>query len=182
MKSTRDDKKSKALNHKTKKPPTIIEDYIKEFRQKGISAVADMSKQAQTIIVNWAQDVVDRYGSMLQEYPTKIKNLADLPCPKEDLKIAIKVLLPAYLAKGSDDIVKLLKDRYVRLSAFQEISQEDKNTIIKESVEIDQNSESTDTSLFLAYHKYMELIISEQNILHEDINTFFNDLQSLKKK
>jgi hypothetical protein len=136
-----------------------------------------MSKDQQTIIVNWAQEIVDRYGSFLLEYPMKIKNLDDLPFPKEDIKIAIKTLLPAYLAKGSDDIVNLLKDRYVRLSAFQEISQEDKETIVKEANEIDQKSESTDTSLFPTYHKYMQIIISEQKILLDEINTFIDDLQ-----
>jgi hypothetical protein len=177
MNSTNDDKKSKALPQKKEKPPPMIEGYIKDFRHKGIIALANMSKDEQTIIVNWAQDVVDQYGSFLKEYPMKIKNIVDLPCPKENIKIAIKTLLPAYIAKESDDIVNLLKDRYVRLSAFQEISYEDKETIIKESNEIDQNSESADTSLFPTYHKYMQIIISEQKILLEDINTFINDLQ-----
>ena len=140
-----------------------------------------MSKNEQTLIVNWAQELVDQYGSVLIEYPMKIKNLVDLPRPKESIKIAIKALLPAYLAKESDDIVNLLKDIYVRLSAFQEISQEDRQTIIKEANEIDQKSGSTDTSLFPTYHKYMQIIISEQKILLDEINTFINDLQIQKK-
>lgn len=177
MNSTNDDKKSKALPQKNEKPLVAIEDFIKDFRHKGISALANLSKNEQTLIVNWAQDIVDQYGSVLMEYPVKIKNLFDLPCPKENIKIAIKTLLPAYLTKGSDDIVNLLKERYVRLSAFQEISTEDKETIIKEANEIDQKSESTDTSLFPTYHKYMQIIISEQKILLEEINTFINDLQ-----
>jgi hypothetical protein len=83
--------------------------------------------------------------------------------------------------KGSGDIVNLLKDRYVRLSAFQKISQEDKEAIIKETIEINQRPESPDASLFPTYHKYIELIISEQHVLLEDINTFINDLQTDKK-
>jgi hypothetical protein len=181
MNSTDDDKKSKARPKRNDKLSPLIEDFIKDMRHKGISALASMSKDEQTIIVNWAQDVVDQYGSFLIEYPMKIKNLFDLPYAKENIKIAIKTLLPAYLAKGSEDIVNLLKDRYVRLSAFQEISQEDKENIIKETNEIDQKSESTDTSLFPTYHKYMQIIISEQKILLDEINTFINDLQIQKK-
>jgi hypothetical protein len=181
MNTANDDKKSEVLNQSSNNPPPIINDYIKNFRQKGLSVLSDMSKGDQAVFVNWAQDVVDRYGHILQENPSKIKNVADLPCSKEDLKIAIKALLLAYLAKGSDDIVDLLKDRYVRLGAFQEISQEDKDAIIKESDEIDQRSESTDTSLFSTYQKYMQLVISEQNILLEDINTFVDDLQIQKE-
>ena len=181
LSSANDNKKSEAINPNNDRPPAMISEYIKNFRQKGLSVLSDMSKGEQTIFVSWAQDVVDRYGHLLQENPSKIKNVADLPCPKEDLKIAIKVLLPAYLAKGSDDIVDLLKDRYVRLGAFQEISQEDRETILKKPDQIDQKSESTDTSLFSTYQKYMEVIISEQNILLEDINTFVDDLQIQKE-
>jgi hypothetical protein len=90
-----------------------------------------MSKEDKTSIVNWAQGVVEHYGSYLKEHTMKIKDVADLPLPKENLKIAIKALLPADLAKGSDDIVNLFKYSYVRLSAFEEISQEVKEAIIK---------------------------------------------------
>jgi hypothetical protein len=181
LSSANDNKKSEALNPNNDRPPAMISEYIKNFRQNGLSILSDMRKDEQTIFVNWAQNIVDRYGSLLQVNPAKIKNVADLPCPKEDLKIAIKVLLPAYLAKGSGDTVDLLKDRYVRLGAFQEISQEDKDAIIKEFDEIDQKSESTDTSLFSTYQKYMQIVISEQNILLEDINTFVDDLQIQKE-
>ena len=85
-----------SINEKTK---TVIKDFIKDFRHKGMSTLANMSEDEQTNIVNWAQDVVDQYGSLLQGYSSKIKNIADLPCPREDLKIAIKVLLPAYLSE-----------------------------------------------------------------------------------
>lgn len=181
MISTNDDKKIKSVSLNDREAQAMIDYFIKDFKKKGIITLANMSKDEQTIIINWAQDVVDRYGSVLKEYPLKIKNLIDLPCPKENIQIAIKTLLPAYVAKGSDDIVNLLKDRYVRLSAFQDIGQEDKGNIIKESNEFDQTSESTDTSLFSAYQKYMQIIISEQKILLEDINTFINDLQIQKK-
>jgi hypothetical protein len=180
MNSNHRDKKSKARPERNDKFPSLVEDYIKDFRCKGISTLANLNRDGQSIIVNWAQDVVDQYGSFLKEYPMKIKNVVDLPYPKEKIKIAIKTLLPAYLAKGSDDIVNLLKERYVGLGAFQEISQEDKETIIKESNEIDEKSESTDSSLFPTYHKYMQLIISDQKIFLGDINSFINDLKIQK--
>ena len=173
-------KKSTSLQQTDEKQPAVISDYIKEFRQKGLSILSGMGKDEQTILVNWAQNIVDRYGLLLQENPAKIKNVADLPCPKADLKIAIKVLLPAYLAKESDDIVDLLKDRYARLSAFQEISQEDKEAITNISDEIGQKSESTDTSFFSTYQKYMQIIVSEEKILLDDIDAYINDLQIRK--
>jgi hypothetical protein len=146
-----------------------------------MSALSNMSKDEQTLFVSWAQEAVDQYGVLLQKNPAKIKNVADLPCSKEDLKIAIKALLPAYLEKGSDDVVSLLKDRYIRISAYQEIRQEDKDTIIKGSVEFDTKSDSRDTSLFSTYQKYMQIIVSEQKILLDEINVFIADLQIQKR-
>lgn len=177
MSSANDIRKSRAFRDNDEKPPAVIYDYIRDFRKKGLSILSEMSKDEQTIFVNWAQKIVDRYGSLLQVKPLKIKNVTDLPCPKEDLKIAIKVLVPAYLAKGSGDIVDSLKDRYVSLGAFQEISQEDKETIIKESNEMDQKSESGDTSLFSTYQKYIQIVVSEQKILLDEINAFIQDSQ-----
>jgi uncharacterized protein YoxC len=66
------------------------------------------------------------------------------------------------------------------LSAFQEISQEDEDTIIKEANKIDKNIESTETTLFPIYHKYMEIIVSEQKILLDEVNSFIDDIQIQK--
>ena len=181
MKSRNDDKKSKAFSQKNEKRSPVIEDYIKDFRNNKMAAIANLDEERQIIIVNWAQDLVDTYGSLLQDYPAKIKDAADLPGQREDIKIAIKVLLPAYLAKGSDDTVELLKDRYARLSAFQAIDREDKAKINKKSNDSDQKSEPGDSSLFQAYQKYMQIIISEQNVFLEEINTFISDLKAQKK-
>jgi hypothetical protein len=145
-----------------------------------MAAIAQLDEGNQTSIVNWAQDIVDRYGALLQDYEAKIKDIDDLPCSREDLKIAIKVLLPAYLAKGSADTVDLLKDRYVRLSAFQAVRLEDKEIINKTTLDDDQASKSTDQSLFPIYNKYMQIVISEQNVFLEEIETFINDLKVRK--
>jgi hypothetical protein len=180
MNSSKKDKKLQAQPKRGKNPSSVIEDFLKQFRKDGISVLADLDKDDQAQIVNWAQDVVNQFGSILKENPMKIKNLVDLPCPKEDLKIAIKVLLPAYLAKGSDEVVSLLKDRYVRLSAFQEISQVDKDTIIREVNNTDPKSDSTENELFPTYHKYMEVVVSEQKLLIDEIKIYINDLQIQK--
>ena len=177
MKSRNNKKNSKAFSQKNENRSPVIEEFIKDFRNNEMAAIAELDEERQTRIVNWAKDMVDRYGSLLQDYSAKIKDRADLPCPREDLKIAIKVLLPAYLAKRSDDTVNLLKDRYVRLSAFQALSPEDKESISKKLKENDPESELTDISLFPTYQKYMQIIISEQNAFLEEINAFVRDLK-----
>lgn len=177
MKSRNADKNSKAHSQQKEKQSPVIEDFIKNFRNNEMDAIAKLDEEKQAIIVNWARDLVDQYGSLLQAHPAKIKDIADLPCPREDLMIAIKVLLPAYIAKGSDDSVDLLKDRYVRLSAFQAISREDKESLQKKFPDSDQKPDPADSSLFPAYQKYMQIVISEQAVFLEDINTFISDLR-----
>jgi hypothetical protein len=77
-------------------------------------------------------------------------------------------------------MVDLLKDRYVRLSAFQEISKEDKKTLIRESHEIEKENGTTDRLLFPNYYKYIDLMVAEQNALIEDITSYIEDLPYLE--
>jgi hypothetical protein len=153
----------------------MLEKYIKDFSEKGIASLSKLSTDEQRFVVNWAQDVVDQYGSALKEHPMKIKNIDDLPFPKEEIKVAIKTLITAYAAKDSKGILAMLKDQYVRLSTFQKLNQEDKDTTIKEAAEMNSTSDLSGTSLFPTYQKYMQLVISEQKVLLEDINTFLDN-------
>ena len=131
-------------------------------------------------IANWANEVFNDYTTALADFPMKIKSIEELPCSKQDIKLAIKILLPTYLSKGSDDMVDLLKDRYVRLSAFREISMEDKETLIRESREIEKENGTTDRLLFPNYYKYIDLMVAEQNAFVEDINNYIEDLPKLE--
>ena len=42
--------------------------------------------------------------------------------------------------------------------------------------------ESDFASVFPEYHKYMEVIIAEQNVLLDDVNNFIHDLKELKNR
>jgi hypothetical protein len=158
-----------------------IADYVLDFRKAGITVLANMNKHKKSIIVRWAHDVVDQYGVHLKDNQIKINDAASLPYSKENIKIAIKTLLLAYVAKEADEMIDLLKDRYVRLSEFQEIRQEDLDTIYREANELDQEAESRDVSLFPTYHRYMQLSVSEQKILIEEINSLVRGFQSQSK-
>jgi hypothetical protein len=154
----------------------MIDAYIDAFRKAGLSALTELDDDDQAAIANWAQDVVNRYGAILVENPMKLNDAKDLPHTKETIKIAIKTLMPAYVLKGMEDSVKLLKDRYVRLSTFQEIDSEDKKTIVRMVNDEHQTSARSDTSLMPTQQKYMQLALSEEKILLEDINAFLADL------
>ena len=84
-------------------------------------------------------------------------------------------MLPVYVIKGMDDSVSILKDRYVRLGTFQEISPEEKTIIARKEVDENQASLSSGTSILSTHQKYTQLDLSEEKILHEDINTYLSD-------
>ena len=153
----------------------MMERYLNEFRKKGPAALSVMNDEEQTAIAIWARKVVDHYGSILYKLPVKIKDTNDLPYSKETIKIAIKTLMPAYSLTESEDMLKLLKDRYVCLSSFQEISPEEKKTFYTKAGDTSQ-ALSSDTSLASTHQKYMQLVLSEEKILFEDIETYINDL------
>jgi hypothetical protein len=51
-----------------------------------------LSEENQVMITNWAQDMFDRYKSVLENQPSKIKNIVELPASKQELKMAIKMM------------------------------------------------------------------------------------------
>ena len=156
----------------------MIKNYIRAFREAGIIALAKMSEQARSRVLQWAQGVVEQYRAYLKESRLQIKSAVNLPHPKENIKIAIKTLLPACMATESDENLDLMKDMYIRLSEFQEISQEDIETICKEADEIAQKPNFRDTSLFPKYHRYLQLKVSEQKLLIDEINSIVSGFRT----
>ena len=146
-----------------------IENLLNEIREKEISALAHMNEDNKVLIAKWAQHTTDRYIAILEKHPEKIKNIADLPASKDEIKIAIKILLTAYVIKKSDKKVDILKDYYIRIGSFQSNDLEDKEEIIEEANSTEQKLENASTSFFSNYQKYMEVIISEQDALLRDL-------------
>ncbi|MGD2099395.1 MAG: hypothetical protein PVG35_17600 [Desulfobacterales bacterium] len=179
MKNKNDDMNSETLSKPDKHYSPALGKLLKTLRVKGISTIAGLSKNDMIRLANWANQVFNDYAVALESLPMKIKHNADLPHPKEDIKMAIKILLLTHVSKGSDDMVTLLKERYVRLSTFQEIRREDQENLIKESCEMNNQTGSTVRPTFTTYNKYIDLIVAEQNVLVEDINTFIEDLPSM---
>jgi hypothetical protein len=180
MNSTKGTKTSKTRPAENEKISLQMDAIVKRLRKKGISAISSMNtaQQAQTAV--WAQDVFNQYGSVLEKFPSRIKNRSELPFSKQDIKIAIKILLPIWFARGSENMVGLLKDRYIRLSAFQEIAEEDLDIVTGEVNEAQQKLESNHISPSSTAHEYMEIILTEQKVLLDEINSYINDLQMPK--
>ena len=139
-----------------KKSSSKIANLLDEIKDKGIFAIAQMNEEDQVTITKWALDIYDRYESVLENQPTKIKNIVELPASKQD--------------------------RYISIGGFQNIDLEDREKIFYEVDNMEQELESDYVSVFPEYHKHMEVAILEQNILLEDVNNFINDLKELKNE
>jgi hypothetical protein len=159
-----------------------IQDLLDQIKNKGYFVLARLSEENQVLITHWAQDIFDRYESVLADQPSKIKNIVELPASKQELKMAVKILLTAYVLKESYEIVDKLKDRYISIGAFQKIDLEDGEKKSYEVNNFEKELESDYASVFPEYHKHIEVIISEQNVLLDDVNNFINDLLELKNK
>ena len=120
---------------------------------------------------NWAHDFANQFNAILKKNPMKLKNITELPCSKMDAKLAIKLLLLGSVEKGlKDNKIVDLRDKFVSLGSFQSIAQKD---IVKLM--------NADTLSLPELNKYMDLIISEQKALLEEINNFIEDIRKIKK-
>jgi hypothetical protein len=160
--------KSDTSNLKEEVSSAFLINFFNLIRKKGFSAIFDLKKEEQKLIANWAQTVIEEYASKLKDHSITIKNSNDLPFSKHEIKSAIKTWLIVYLSRESDIMVNLMKERYIQLSMFQEIKQEDMNTIIMEK----KKNSFANVFLHPSHHKYIDLMVAERKALVEDINNF----------
>lgn len=160
-----------------------VQGLLNELRKTGITAILTMNKNAQIIVSNWAHNIVNQYHGVLKTNPAKLKDIAKLPSSKMDVKLAIKLLLLVSVEKGlKDNTVVDLRDKFISLGAFQSIEQKDNAKLMKYISELNKESTGPRKASFPELSKYMNLIISEQKVLLEEINSFINDLRKIKKK
>jgi hypothetical protein len=183
MEPTKNDIKSDENSKTSVHSPSEVEALLEKLRKTGITAIFAMNKKAQTTMSTWAHDLVNQYNNILKNNPMKLKDITKLPCSKKDAKLAIKLLLLAFVKKGlEDDTVLDLRNKFVSLGSFQSIDQEDTPRLKKYIRNIQKKSMDVGTSSFPEFNKYLDLIISEQKVLLEEINSFIEDIRKIKKR
>ncbi len=181
MEPTKNDKKSDENSKTNENSSSEIEALLNKLRKTGTTAILTMNKKAQITMSNWAYNLVDQYDANLKNNPVKLKDTAELPCSKMDVKLAIKLLMLASVEKRLDDnAIVNLKDKFVGLGSFQSIDQEDIVKLINHISDIQKNSMDSDTPSFPELNKYMDLILSEQKALLDEINSFIEDIRKIK--
>ena len=182
MEPTQNDKKLDANSKTDENSSSAVEVLLNKLRKTGITAILTMNKKEQITVSNWAHDLVNQYDAILKNNPMKLKDIAELPCSKMDAKLAIKLLLLVSVEKGlKDNTVVKLKDTFVRLGTFQSIDPEDISKLTKHLSYIQKQPTDADTSSFPELNNYMDLILSEQKALLDEINSFIGDILKIKK-
>jgi len=182
MKSTQNDKKSDAASKINEKTSSDIEALLNRLRKTGITALRTMNKKAQMAVSNWAHDLVKQYNTVLKKNPVKLKDVKRLPSSKLDVKLAIKLLILASVKKGLEDhTLGNLRDKFVSLGAFQSVDQEEILKLMNLIHTTHKKPMDVDTAALTELNKYMDLIISEQKVLIEEINSFIEDVRKIEK-
>ena len=182
MEPTQNDKKLETNSKKSENSSSEVEAFLNKLRKTEITAIFTMNKKAQITLLNWAHNLVNQYDAILKNNPMKLKDIAELPCSKMDAKLAIKLLMLTSVEKRlEDNAIVNLKDKFVSLGSFQSIDQEDIVKLINHISDIQKKSMDADTLSFPELNKYMDLIMSEQKALLDEINSFIEDIRKIKK-
>jgi len=151
-----------------------------DLRNKGIAAFRQLNDDEQKRVWQWCNEVVRQYRGVLETDPRNIRNVASLPFPKEDIRLALKMLLPLYISKGMHSMVRKLKNAYQETGTFQTIDPQDQAVLSTETTRRGkQISKRQYSDVDRANEKYMGLVISEKKGLLQDINNFVNELEAL---
>jgi hypothetical protein len=182
MAPTKNNKKQ-FVNSNTKDGSSLdAEALLNKLRKMGIMAILNMNKKSQLTMSNWAHDIVNQYNAVLKKNPMKLKNITELPCSKMDAKLAIKFLMLGSVEKGLDNkTVSNLRDKFIRLGSFQSIDQKDIVRLTKYIRDTKEKSMEDNFFSLPGFNKYMDLIISEQKALLEEISSFIEDIRKIKK-
>lgn len=150
-----------------------------DLKNKGILAFKKMTDEEQKRVWEWAKEVIQQYRNVLESDPSNIRNIEDLPFPKEDIKLAIKLSIPLYLSKDMQNMVKKLKTAYKEIGGFQLMDPDDRKELLHKADSKGKTSSQTDNTFYPLSDKYTELTVSEKKALLQEINDFVADLEAL---
>jgi hypothetical protein len=161
-----------------KELPAVAPELMVKLRKKGIATLEGLSEKEQTGVWEWSRTVIKTYRSTLETDRRNVRDLAELPVSKDDIKLAIKISLPLYVSKNLQRMVQVLKNAYKELGTFQDMGRlkTEKKTLrdrlpdfLSRGDKISNPGSGTD----------IDLVVSEKKALAEEINNFVADLEAL---
>jgi hypothetical protein len=176
MKSkTKKIKKRNASLIRTEELSLQLENLLERLRKKGIAALINLRDDERQQVMMWSQNVISQYTALLKKASTSIRDVKELPFSKKDIKMAIKILMPIYRYKSSDAEIETLRDYYVELGSFQDISKKDKERLSIEKESRNSLSNLSNQDHFQTIDKYKEQAAREHDSLLQEF-IFYNTL------
>jgi hypothetical protein len=152
---------------------------LNNFKIRGLAAFQEMNKDERKLIIDWSKNVTRQYINLIDTDPSNIRTIADLPYTKEDIKLAIKIMLSIYISSGPPKMVKQLKLGYQELGSFLDIDPDNYKIVQSLATSKDTNSSKMTLEGTTLFDKYMELAISERKILLQEIENYVNSLKNI---
>ena len=149
------------------------------YNSGGLPRLSSMSKAEQRGVLKWARSIIEQYVIVREKNPMLLNDISLLPCAKQGLKDAIKILLLSYISNQSLDEIDELKKHYISISSFQKLDTEDSKLLANLANDEDVRSEKSINILFTIFHKYLDLYQAEQQALATEINAYVQDVKQL---
>lgn len=135
--------------------------------------------------------MVEAYGKVFQKHKAIVMDERLLPCPKMDLRVALKVEFQNFVLKQNLDAMEDLARAYLNTSRFQAITPADKikleelNLHAVPMMDIDATLSEKGTlteqeqhfmDCFRTFHAYLGMVENEKETLRQDIDEFVHAL------
>jgi hypothetical protein len=157
--------------------PYISPKLLSKLRKREIAAFQELSEEEQTRVWAWSRGIIREYRSTLESNHKNVRDVKELPASKDDIKLAIKIALPIYVSKELQRMIKVLKNAYKELGAFQPL-ETSKDTDLSG---LPSGLKPRNGGKLRAGEPAAETasIVSEKKALTEEIKNFVTDLESL---
>jgi len=158
-------------------------------REHGVSGLLSIHGLERLELLRWSDAMVESYGKAFQRNKAIVMDERLLPCPKPDLRVALKVELQNFALKPNVEAMEDLARAYLNISRFQPITPADQlmleelNLHAVPVVELEAAQGATVTEqeqrfmdCFRTFHAYLGMVENEKETLRRDIDTFIHAL------
>lgn len=172
-------------------PQRELNDLIDQVKQQGVPGFQMIHGLDRLNLLRWSDRMVEAYGKVFQKNKALIMDELLLPCPKEDLKVALKVEFYAFALKQNEDAMEDLTHAYLNISRFQSLPPNDK-AMLKElnlhavpmmdlgtlghDREVLSEQERRFMKCFRTLHAYLGSVEKEKENLKQDFDRFVHAL------
>ncbi|MEN6476017.1 MAG: hypothetical protein ABFD81_18525 [Syntrophaceae bacterium] len=168
-------------------PSRALSDLITLVSEHGVPGLLAIHGLERLELLRWSDAMVEAYGKVFQKHKAIVMDKGLLPCPKSDLRVALKVQFQNFALKQDVEAMEDLARAYLNLSRFQPITPADKimleelNLHAVPMMDIDAGAAQGGTiteqeqrfmDCFRTFQAYLGMVENEKAVLRQDIDTF----------